>query len=717
MAVSYTSLSGLNAASQQLGVTSNNIANANSLAFKRSVTSFKDVYSSTPSQMATDFAGSGVADGVAKQVFTQGSLQSTQNMLNLAITGQGFFQVNSATTKLPNYTRSGNFSLNANNYVVNEDGDQLMAASLNDKGQAITGFLSPLKIPPRTVGMYKTSTQLKQNLTLPSDGKVITAPFDRNDPSTYSISNSIDLIDDAGRTRQGRIYYIKTQDPGSSDPYGQWKTVMTVDGQVITPALRTYTKTSEPNKTTADTYTEWAGSGDSRDVLSLSTDKVALTEKDVMSVVGSKVYQGDGKNAVEVGSIDPVKNGLGGQALRINWVAKSFDNAGFDGNGSASDPLPGWTVIDTPVMLDGNSTIGGWPTPVDLTNPPGSPGDQVSVSGSSLLATRNATGGVEGAGAQLSSSGTVSEGFGIMRGPAIISQKPIDIQANGQVAFDWKASGSRDAYDVYAYLLNTETGETVKLFDQTGATAGENTDWAHVTATVPKAGKYQFVFVSGSYDASGGRATGAQLFVDNIQTDQKPDVNKASLDVKVKYIQTVDDTEGVLRFDRAGKLDPALTQLSYTNPYGTGTGLAYDLTGTRAVNAKYAVNSSSQNGRPDGSLESLDVGSDGLVKATYSNGVEEKLAKIVLANFVNPSALRQLGDSRYVTSAESGQAVFSEAGANGMGDLRAGAIEMSNVDVTVELVDLIMAQRNFQANAKAIETNNQMIKSMSDNIR
>jgi flagellar hook protein FlgE len=61
--------------------------------------------------------------------------------------------------------------------------------------------------------------------------------------------------------------------------------------------------------------------------------------------------------------------------------------------------------------------------------------------------------------------------------------------------------------------------------------------------------------------------------------------------------------------------------------------------------------------------------------------------------------------------------VFNEAGANGMGDLRAGAIEMSNVDVTVELVDLIMAQRNFQANAKAIEANNQMIKSMSDNIR
>ena len=155
MTTSYTSLSGLNAASQQLGVVSNNIANAGSLGFKRSITSFKDVYSATPSQMADDFTGSGVSDGVAKQIFSQGNLQSTQNMLNLAITGQGFFQVMSATTKTPNYTRSGNFSLNANNFVVNEDGDQLMAASIDKDGNALTGFLSPLKIPPKTVGMYK----------------------------------------------------------------------------------------------------------------------------------------------------------------------------------------------------------------------------------------------------------------------------------------------------------------------------------------------------------------------------------------------------------------------------------------------------------------------------------------------------------------------------------------------------------------------------------
>ena len=162
---------------------------------------------------------------------------------------------------------------------------------------------------------------------------------------------------------------------------------------------------------------------------------------------------------------------------------------------------------------------------------------------------------------------------------------------------------------------------------------------------------------------------------------------------------------------------PALTELNYAMIYGSGTSLSYDLSGTRSLNAKYSGNSSSQNGRQEGVLESLDVGSDGLVQATYSNGVQEKLAKIVLANFTNPSALYQLGDSRYTPSADSGAAVFNEAGLKGMGTLKSGALEMSNVDVTTELVDLIMAQRNFQANAKAIEMNNQMIKSMADNIR
>jgi len=93
-----------------------------------------------------------------------------------------------------------------------------------------------------------------------------------------------------------------------------------------------------------------------------------------------------------------------------------------------------------------------------------------------------------------------------------------------------------------------------------------------------------------------------------------------------------------------------------------------------------------------------------LVVASYSNGSQDSLGKIVLTTFASNEGLRQNGDSSYLSSAKSGAASFGEPGTAGFGTIRAGARERSNVDLTTELVGLITAQRNFQANAKAIET-------------
>ncbi|MFN5701055.1 MAG: flagellar hook-basal body complex protein, partial [Betaproteobacteria bacterium] len=120
----------------------------------------------------------------------------------------------------------------------------------------------------------------------------------------------------------------------------------------------------------------------------------------------------------------------------------------------------------------------------------------------------------------------------------------------------------------------------------------------------------------------------------------------------------------------------------------------------------FSVRKQDQNGRPEGDLIGVEIGDDGLVSASYSNGTQKSLAKIVLANFATPTGLRQIGDSSYYASAKSGAAKYGEAGSAGFGTLRAGARERANVDLTQELVDLITAQRNFQASAKAIETNN-----------
>jgi len=102
-------------------------------------------------------------------------------------------------------------------------------------------------------------------------------------------------------------------------------------------------------------------------------------------------------------------------------------------------------------------------------------------------------------------------------------------------------------------------------------------------------------------------------------------------------------------------------------------------------------------------LASVGVSVEGIVSATYADGTTQTLGNVAIASFPSAEGLRQMGDSHWQTSKESGQPMFG-AGNNGLfGAVRSGMIERSNVDITEELVALISAQRNFQANAKAIE--------------
>jgi flagellin-like hook-associated protein FlgL len=205
----------------------------------------------------------------------------------------------------------------------------------------------------------------------------------------------------------------------------------------------------------------------------------------------------------------------------------AFVNGDFE-TGSAGDTIiSGWTISNTRVTLDGNSTIGGWPTPTDPTV--SGPGDTVTMNSGTfstkLVAADDASRG--NLSMQLQSNGQVATGFGILHGPYIISNSSTTLKAGDSVSFDWKAQGGADSYDVYAYLLNVDDGSTVELLDSTGATS----NWTTETVSVPSDGNYKFVFVSGSYDQTGGRALGARLFIDNITAPPTANATLNSTDV------------------------------------------------------------------------------------------------------------------------------------------------------------------------------------------
>ena len=162
--------------------------------------------------------------------------------------------------------------------------------------------------------------------------------------------------------------------------------------------------------------------------------------------------------------------------------------------------------------------------------------------------------------------------------------------------------------------------------------------------------------------------------------------------------------KGELTFDTAGKLVSPLNGINLQDVIVGAEEISIDYAGSTQFTGDFSVNTQSQDGQPNGSLVSVDIADDGLVTASYSNGTQDLKGKIVLATFSTPNGLRQLGDSTFLESTDSGVATLGEPGGAGFGTIRAGALERANVDLTSELVDLITAQRNFQANAKAIET-------------
>jgi flagellar hook protein FlgE len=136
--------------------------------------------------------------------------------------------------------------------------------------------------------------------------------------------------------------------------------------------------------------------------------------------------------------------------------------------------------------------------------------------------------------------------------------------------------------------------------------------------------------------------------------------------------------------------------------------LTTNLLNSTQYGSSFGVNSLSQDGFASGRLSSIDVDTSGVIFARFTNGRSDPLGQVALSNFANPQGLRQLGDTSWGETFTSGDAVRGSAGTGSFGQIQAGALEASNVDLTEQLVNMITAQRNFQANAQMISTADQV---------
>ncbi|MGA7981315.1 MAG: flagellar hook protein FlgE [Chromatiaceae bacterium] len=158
-------------------------------------------------------------------------------------------------------------------------------------------------------------------------------------------------------------------------------------------------------------------------------------------------------------------------------------------------------------------------------------------------------------------------------------------------------------------------------------------------------------------------------------------------------------------FDESGAIDPTTAEwqlAGWTPANAAGQPIDISLIETTQYGSLFGVNSLTQDGYTTGQLAGVDIDASGVIFGRYTNGQSKALGQVALANFANPGGLQPLGDTNWAETYSSGAALLGAPGSASLGVLQSGALEESNVDLTQELVKLILAQRNFQANAQTI---------------
>ena len=917
----YTSLTGLKAATTELALTSNNIANVGTSGFKKSRASFGDIFATSPLQKSTSVVGQGVSLKEVRQEFSQGNVEFSSNTLDLAISGEGFFPLKSADGLTDIFTRNGSFVLNEQFNVVNSSGQALLAAAVDSSGKADLEKLSRLAIPVSTSGQAQETSEIQLALNLPSDAEVIEAQFNRNNPATYNKSTALSVYDSGGNSYLATIYYVKTANATANSPTNKYQTYVFVGDDQVNPALQQATddngellfvnkygvlkpfsevedllvnrKTQKfslddlndvrtsvpatvegaklPNDLTADQGFNFSTgitngdftAGQLKNFLTVDVDNsgspvtvdlsaLAANDRKYTGVELATIMQnqlnvkfGDERyfdlttasartfqvnfttgTTTTTANIDlgtafttdaarltatteQVVTALQTQidaAIGAGNVTASYDYANREFrfkptasadtvslSSAATNNL--FKTTPTVVPVDANGSYNATVTPngglqrvaneqrygigveydgarQTFSFSSGTTGDtsQIDVNFSVPAFDANGvpTGAVDAQGnktLQTNLPAATFMGFEVTNtADSLYSQVPSDDAVRGVVSLPAVSRGSSIAVNVNnnfsvdasnntfvvsvddvkgtlviptgsGYTLDSFIIELEKGINQLASENGNTVSGVSVeydpnsnglVFTSGTTGTDSFIKVSGS--ATWGLAnigSGRGETTTWIKPSQSADeVNGVSIN---KYIDEFGNEtasadgfttlpefspiyldKGELTFDTSGNLVSPTGGAQLDTVFLAGgrgaLNLSIDYTGTTQFSQAFAVKAQSQDGSPEGDLVGVDIGDDGLVVASYSNGSQESLGKIVLTTFASNEGLRQNGDSSYLSSAKSGAATFGEAGTAGFGTIRAGARERSNVDLTTELVGLITAQRNFQANAKAIET-------------
>lgn len=705
-----TALTGLSAAETQISVVGNNLANSNTVGFKASDVTFATQFLQTQSVGSSPTATTGgqnpTQQGLGAMVaeitpnFSQGTISTSNSPTNLAIQGDGFFIAQGSSGQM-NYTRNGTFTTNAENQLVTSTGNRVMGFGINSQFQIDSTQLQPLQVPLGTATVAK-ATQIA------------------------TMQGALTPIGDVANTAQ----IIKTSiltDGSKTFPQSGPTTALAMDNQVpAQPLAGVLTGTYKYYVTYAN------GNLESRPQLVpvnsplLNNNQVSLTN--IPATLGSqwtsiRLYRnvndepGD-TNFYRLADLSPAQAAAGYTDNATDATIRAGGNI-LNMTGPA---ITSQTVLKDVVVYDGNTYQKAFPglnltTDAGTLNFTGTKGgntlttQSLQVTGGSTLkdvATflQGALGIQQAPGGDPNNPIPVDSASGLPPGATITSDGALEIVGNN--GLDNAISVGLSSMSLTTSTIPPTTASVIMPFNtiqQAKGTSAKADMIVYDSLGIPLS-----VRVTAVLQDRTSTNTIYRWFADCGQNDPAPGqegiavgTGVVKFDGQGNFISSSNSTVAIGRFN-----EPSVKPLQFSLDFSKVSGLA---------SATASLSVSRQDGSAPGVLNSFTIGQDGVINGVFSNGISQTLGQIRLARFSNPTGLEQVGQNMYSSGVNSGLPIEGNPGAQGMGAIVAGSLELSNTDVGASLINLILSSTMYRSNTRVITTGQQMFDELLNLIR
>ncbi|RAU19625.1 flagellar biosynthesis protein FlgE [Nitrincola tibetensis] len=706
-----TAVTGLKAASTMLDVTGNNIANVATTGFKSSRTQFADLYAtSVVGAGSSNTPGSGVTVAGIGQDFSAGTIEFTNNNLDLAINGSGFFQLDDGRGSVT-YTRAGSFELDRNGLIVSPSGKFLQGYGLDQQGNQLP--IGNLAVKDKeSLPKATNNINLAVNIDARADATTLTPTYNKDDPSSFTYSTTVRTYDSLGNpqtlkynfaeqrpVRELFVFDVKLTDDANPpvplpNQYPRIAGVQLVADDFDANGRLIDNSGAVPPAVATNGFNE----------LSLADNRIDLST--VRYDVASGRLNFEFKSwASDTGDV-LVQNEDQISSTKFNTlVADRFREA----NETRTYDINLRTVAGTPfVPADPGDPAAVPPIPptpaIPATPDQFSKSEAIGTTGNILLAGVTIPIAAANTAEQIAQAIKNREAQILDRNPEIESVEINTLGAVPTVTLKFKADvgnldNSSPVYKPRLTLTDPPAGAGLQFGDSLITTAV--TDSQIETSNI----------VEGDNDYNGYYRMYAYLNNVQLLDIGKPQVPGAGVDTEPGQILIKFNPSNGLLTEVNGEQFPAggrapTIQIKGADPASETTVIDMRLDNTTQFASASIVKSQQQNGYTKGDLIGVTFAPTGEMIASFSNGQEQRLGIVAFATFENQDGLQPAGNTEWIASLQSGNAILNAPGTGLNGTLRSAALEQSNVDLSTELVNLIQAQRNFQASSKTLETAN-----------